>query len=105
MDRLSITKDLLSTLKSRIISHIQSHSRREPKSLLNCRNVKAQSKVMAVVYLMFPCIALVAMFVIGVVMFIIKHGPKYLDNKRFVWSGNADEGQRNRAYSQSVSVA
>lgn len=60
---------------------------------------------MAVVYLMFPCIALAAMFVIGVIMFILKHGPTYLNNKKFVWGRADDEGQRNRAYSQSVSVA
>lgn len=110
LDRHSIIKDLLSTLKSHIRDlSSQSHSRQEQeRNSLNYRNAKVQFKViMAVVYLMFPCIALVAMFVIGVIMFILKHGPTYLNNKRFVWTGGPvdDEGQRNRAYSQSVSVA
>lgn len=62
---------------------------------------------MAVLYLMFPFIALVAMLVMGVIMFILKYGEQHLNTRHFVWArASPDDRRRNEAaYSQSVSVA
>lgn len=60
---------------------------------------------MAVLYLMFPFVALVAMLVMGVIMFILKKGEQHLNTRHFVWARATDDDRRNQAYSQSVSVA
>jgi hypothetical protein len=55
---------------------------------------------------MFPFVALVAMIAIGAIMFLLKHGNRYLNNRHFVWSKASDEDLENRAaYSQNISVS
>jgi hypothetical protein len=59
---------------------------------------------MAVLYLAFPCVALVAMLVVGVIMFVLKYGPRYLNLRNYT-NSREDEEYSGKAYSQPVSSA
>lgn len=61
---------------------------------------------MAVLYLAFPFIAFVAMLVVGVIMFILKYGPRYLNLRNYTFNRDNEEQQwSGKAYSQPVSSA
>jgi hypothetical protein len=61
---------------------------------------------MAFAYLMFPFVAFVAMLVVGVIMFVLKCGPRYLNLRNYTFNRENEEQQwSGKAYSQPVSNA
>lgn len=61
---------------------------------------------MVMLYLAFPFVAFVAMLVVGVIMFILKYGPRYLNLRNYTLDRDNDEQEWNgKAYSQPVSNA
>lgn len=58
------------------------------------------------IFLLFPCVAAVAMFVVLVIMLILKYGPRYLNLRNYTFN-RADDDQEwgQKAYSQPVSNA
>jgi len=58
------------------------------------------------IFLLFPFVALVAMFVVLVIMLVLKHGPRYLNLRNYTFNrGNDDQEWGEKAYSQPVSNA
>lgn len=58
------------------------------------------------IFILFPFVALVAMFVVGVIMFVLKFGPKYLNLRNYTINREGqDEEWTGKAYSQPVSQA
>jgi hypothetical protein len=61
---------------------------------------------MAFLFLAFPFVAFVAMLVVGVIMFVLKYGPKYLNLRNYTFNRDDEEQQwSGKAYSQPVSNA
>lgn len=57
------------------------------------------------IFILFPFVALVAMVTVGVIMFILKYGPKYLNLRNYTNRGREEEEWSGKAYSQTVSNA
>lgn len=58
------------------------------------------------IFVLFPFVALVAMFVVGVIMFVLKYGPQYLNLRNYTFNRDRqDEEWSGKAYSQPVSQA
>lgn len=58
------------------------------------------------IFILFPFVALVAMVCVGVIMFILKYGPRYLNLRNYTFSREREEEQwSGKAYSQPVSNA